>query len=174
MSIKQYQKGVNWIMLKLVRVDERLVHGQVAVGWTSDASANTILVANDEAQKDKIKAMALNLAKPAGVNLYIRSIEESGPIVEKFASAKKAQVLVLVRTVKDALKLIKESNGTIRELNVGGLKFEDGKKKLNEFVAVSDQDIKDLKEIDSMGVKLDFRMLPRDKRLELNDLLKEA
>ncbi len=42
-------------MLKLVRVDERLVHGQVAVGWTSDASANTILVANDEAQKDKIK-----------------------------------------------------------------------------------------------------------------------
>jgi len=160
-------------MLKLVRVDERLVHGQVAVGWTSNSGANTILVANDEAQKDKIKAMALDLAKPAGVNLYIRSVAESGPIVEKFAASKKAQVLVLVRTVSDALKLIEGSNGVITELNVGGLKFEEGKKKLNEFVAVSDQDIKDLKQIKLLGVKLDFRMLPRDKRLNLDDLLKE-
>ena len=119
-------------MLKLIRVDERLVHGQVAVGWTSNSGANTILVANDEAQKDKIKAMALDLAKPAGVNLYIRGVEESGPIVEKFSSAKKAQVLVLVRTVSDALKLIKNSNCVIKELNVGGLKFEEGKRKLNE------------------------------------------
>ena len=161
-------------MLKLIRVDERLVHGQVAVGWTSNSGANTILVANDEAQKDKIKAMALDLAKPAGVNLYIRGVEESGPIVEKFSSAKKAQVLVLVRTVSDALKLIKNSNGVIKELNVGGLKFEEGKRNLNEFVAVSDEDIKDLKEIQSMGVDLDFRMLPRDKRLNLDDLLKEG
>ncbi|MBC6349358.1 MULTISPECIES: PTS sugar transporter subunit IIB [Lactobacillus] len=160
-------------MLKLIRVDERLLHGQVAIGWTSNSGANTILVANDEAQKDKVKAMALDLAKPSGVKLYIRSVAESGPIVEKFASAKKAQVLVLVRTVQDALKLIKNSNGVIKELNVGGLKFEDGKKKLNDYVAVSDQDIADLKTIQKLGVNLDFRMLPRDKKLSLADLLKE-
>lgn len=160
-------------MLKLIRVDERLLHGQVAIGWTSNSGANTILVANDEAQKDKVKAMALDLAKPSGVKLYIRSVAESGPIVEKFASAKKAQVLVLVRTVQDALKLIKNSNGVIKELNVGGLKFEDGKKKLNDYVAVSDQDIEDLKTIQKLGVNLDFRMLPRDKKLSLADLLKE-
>lgn len=160
-------------MLRLIRVDERLLHGQVAIGWTSNSGANTILVANDEAQKDKVKAMALDLAKPSGVKLYIRSVAESGPIVEKFASAKKAQVLVLVRTVQDALKLIQNSNGVIKELNVGGLKFEDGKKKLNDYVAVSDQDIADLKTIQELGVNLDFRMLPRDKKLSLADLLKE-
>ena len=160
-------------MLRLIRVDERLLHGQVAIGWISNSGANTILVANDEAQKDKVKAMALDLAKPSGVKLYIRSVAESGPIVEKFASAKKAQVLVLVRTVQDALKLIQNSNGVIKELNVGGLKFEDGKKKLNDYVAVSDQDIADLKTIQKLGVNLDFRMLPRDKKLSLADLLKE-
>lgn len=160
-------------MLRLIRVDERLLHGQVAIGWTSNSGANTILVANDETQKDKVKAMALDLAKPSGVKLYIRSVAESGPIVEKFASAKKAQVLVLVRTVQDALKLIQNSNGVIKELNVGGLKFEDGKKKLNDYVAVSDQDIADLKTIQKLGVNLDFRMLPRDKKLSLADLLKE-
>ena len=160
-------------MLKLVRVDERLLHGQVAIGWTSNSGANTILVANDEAQKDQVKAMALNLAKPTGVKLYIRGVEESGKIVEKFAAAKKAQVLVLVRTIQDALKLIKGANGTIRELNVGGLKYEQGKRKLNDYVAVSDQDISDLKAIQKMGVELDFRMLPRDKKISLSDLLKE-
>ncbi|MGL5886312.1 MAG: PTS sugar transporter subunit IIB [Lactobacillus panisapium] len=160
-------------MLKLVRVDERLLHGQVAIGWTSNSGANTILVANDEAQKDQVKAMALNLAKPTGVKLYIRGVEESGKIVEKFAAAKKAQVLVLVRTIQDALKLIKGANGTIQELNVGGLKYEQGKRKLNDYVAVSDQDISDLKAIQKMGVELDFRMLPRDKKISLSDLLKE-
>lgn len=160
-------------MLKLVRVDERLLHGQVAIGWTSNSGANTILVANDEAQKDQVKAMALNLAKPTGVKLYIRGVEESGEIVEKFAAAKKAQVLVLVRTIQDALKLIKGANGTIQELNVGGLKYEQGKRKLNDYVAVSDQDISDLKAIRKMGVELDFRMLPRDKKISLSDLLKE-
>ena len=160
-------------MLKLVRVDERLLHGQVAIWWTSNSGANTILVANDEAQKDQVKAMALNLAKPTGVKLYIRGVEESGEIVEKFAAAKKAQVLVLVRTIQDALKLIKGANGTIQELNVGGLKYEQGKRKLNDYVAVSDQDISDLKAIQKMGVELDFRMLPRDKKISLSDLLKE-
>lgn len=160
-------------MLKLVRVDERLLHGQVAIGWTSNSGANTILVANDEAQKDQVTAMALNLAKPTGVKLYIRGVEESGEIVEKFAAAKKAQVLVLVRTIQDALKLIKGANGTIQELNVGGLKYEQGKRKLNDYVAVSDQDISDLKAIQKMGVELDFRMLPRDKKISLSDLLKE-
>lgn len=160
-------------MLKLVRVDERLLHGQVAIGWTSNSGANTILVANDEAQKDQVKAIALNLAKPTGVKLYIRGVEESGKIVEKFAAAKKAQVLVLVRTIQDALKLIKGANGTIQELNVGGLKYEQGKRKLNDYVAVSDQDISDLKAIQKMGVELDFRMLPRDKKISLSDLLKE-
>jgi PTS system mannose-specific IIB component len=160
-------------MLKLVRIDDRLIHGQVAIGWTSNTGANTIFVANDEAQKDRIKAMALDMAKPAGVKLYIRSLAESGPIVEKFAAAQKAQVLVLVRTVKDALALAKESGGVIKTINVGGLRFEEGKHKLNDFISVSDQDVQDLRELQAMGVELDFRMLPRDKKQTLDDLLKK-
>lgn len=161
-------------MIKLVRIDDRLIHGQVAVGWTSSAGANTIFVVNDEAQKDKVKAMALDLAKPSGVKLYIRGLSESGPIVEKFSNAEKAEVLVLIRTVHDALILAKESNGAIKSINVGGLRFEEGKRKLNDFISVSDEDIEDLKELEKLGVELDFRMLPRDKRLTLPELLKKG
>jgi len=159
-------------MLKLVRIDDRLIHGQVAMGWTSDAAANTIFVANDQAQSDRVKAMALDLAKPSGIKLYIRSVQESGPILEKFAVAQKSQVLVLVRTVHDALDLVKSSNNVIKSINVGGLRFEEGKRKLNDFISVSDEDISDLKEIEKRGVDLDFRMLPTDKKTTLAELLK--
>lgn len=173
MLIRFYRKMVIE-MLKLVRIDDRLIHGQVAVGWTSSAAANTIFVVNDQAQKDKVKAMALDLAKPAGVKLYIRGVAESGPIIEKFASAEKAQVLVLVRNIQDALALVKNSNGSIKAINVGGLRFEDGKKKINDFISLSNKDISDLKEMEEEGIKLDFRMLPRDKKITLAELLKKG
>ena len=82
--------------ISLVRIDDRLIHGQVAFGWTTALGINTILVVNDDAKNDQMKSMALNLAKPSNVVLYIRGVAESGEIVQKFASSKKSNVLVCV------------------------------------------------------------------------------
>lgn len=92
-----------------------------------------------------MKAMALNLAKPNNVTLYIRGVQESGEIVEKFAQSKKNNVLVLVKNTKDALELVKNSGGAIKELNVGGLRYEAGKQKLTDLVAVDENDVSNLK-----------------------------
>ncbi|MFD2616562.1 PTS sugar transporter subunit IIB [Terrilactibacillus laevilacticus] len=159
-------------MISLVRIDERLLHGQVAFGWSPAVSANVILVVNDEAKNDKVKAMALDLAKPNNVKLYIRGVKESGEIISKFSEAKKSNVLVLVRNTDDALELAKNSNGAIKEINVGGLRYEEGKKKLTDLIAVSDQDIDNFKEIQELGINLDFRILPRDKKQSFKDLVK--
>lgn len=155
--------------LSLMRIDDRLIHGQVAFGWTTSLGVNTILVVNDDAKNDKMKATALNLAKPSNVNLYIRGVEESGEIVEKFSQSKKSNVLVLVKTTEDARRLIESSNNAIKELNVGGLRYAEGKKKLTDLVAVDEQDVENLKAIRDLGVKVEFRMLPRDKMRTLND-----
>lgn len=159
------------MMISLLRIDDRLIHGQVAYGWTSALGVNVILVVNDEAQKDQMKAMALNLAKPNNVNLYIRGVKESGEIVEKFAGSKKSNVLVLVKNTDDALSLVKNSGGVIKEVNVGGLRYAEGKKKLTDLIAVDEQDLSNFKEMENLGVKLEFRMLPRDKKKGLDDLI---
>ena len=57
-------------MIKITRVDERLVHGQVAFAWTNSLGADCILVVNDEAAADKIRATTLKLAAPAGIKFY--------------------------------------------------------------------------------------------------------
>ena len=57
-------------MIKITRVDERLVHGQVAFAWTNSLGADCILVVNDEAAADKIRATTLKLAAPAGIKFF--------------------------------------------------------------------------------------------------------
>lgn len=158
-------------MISLLRIDDRLIHGQVAYGWAASLGVNVIFVVNDEAQNDQMKAMALNLAKPANVKLYIRGVAESGEIVQKFAASQKSKVLVLVKNTDDALALVKNSNGVIKEINVGGLRYTEGKKKLTDLVAVDDQDLDNFKQITDLGVDLEFRMLPRDKKKGLKDLV---
>lgn len=160
-------------MISLLRIDDRLIHGQVAYGWTASLGVNVILVVNDEAKNDQMKAMALNLAKPANVKLYIRGVEESGEIVQKFAESQKSKVLVLVKNTDDALELVKNSGGAIKEINVGGLRYTEGKRKLTDLVAVDDQDLENFNEITEHGVDLEFRMLPRDKKKGLKDLVEK-
>lgn len=158
-------------MISLLRIDDRLIHGQVAYGWTSALGVNVILVVNDEAQNDQMKAMALNLAKPANVNLYIRGVQESGEIVQKFSESQKSKVLVLVKNTDDAVALARNSGGVIKEVNVGGLRYSEGKRKLTDLVAVDDQDLANLKEMEGLGIELEFRMLPRDKKKGLKDMI---
>lgn len=158
-------------MISLLRIDDRLLHGQVAFGWTPALGANVILVVNDEAKNNELKAMALNMAKPSKVKLYIRGVEESGEIIKKFEASKKSNVLIIVKNTCDALSLVKKSAGAIKTVNVGGLRYSEGKIKLTDLVAVDRNDIDNLKEIENQNVILDFRMLPRDKKMKLHDLL---
>lgn len=155
--------------VSLLRIDDRLIHGQVAFGWTTSLGVNTILVANDEAKNDQMRATALNLAKPSNVSLYIRGVDESGEIVQKFAQSKKSKVLVLVKNTEDARKLLEGSAGSVKEINVGGLRYSEGKKKLTDLVAVDENDISNLKAIEAMDVEIEFRMLPKDKKKTLKD-----
>lgn len=160
--------------ISLLRVDERLLHGQVAVSWSSFLSINTILIANDEAQSDKTKAMVYDLAKPAGVKLYIRTVNESGGIIRKFNDSKKSHVLVLAKTIEDAYELIKSSGGVIKKLNIGGIRSTDEKKKFNDYVSLSDKEVEILNEISKLNIDVDFRMLPRDKKITIDQMLKEG
>lgn len=62
-------------MIKITRVDERLVHGQVAFAWTNSLGADCILVVNDEAAADKLRATTLKLAAPRTMNTNIDRVD---------------------------------------------------------------------------------------------------
>ena len=64
-------------MIKLLRVDDRLIHGQVATTWTKTLQADSIIVANDEVIHNELQIIALKLAVPAGMKVAIRSVEDA-------------------------------------------------------------------------------------------------
>ena len=63
-------------MIKLVRIDHRLLHGQVVFSWSKSLNINRIIIANKEAANDEFKKMSLNLSKPTGIKLTIFSVEQ--------------------------------------------------------------------------------------------------
>ena len=64
-------------MVELLRVDHRLLHGQVVFSWCSALNPDCILVANDEAVSDELRKTTLRMSKPAGVKLVIKSVDDS-------------------------------------------------------------------------------------------------
>lgn len=93
-------------MIKLLRVDHRLLHGQVAMTWTQELETNCILIACDAVVKDDVRKTTLKLARPAGVKLVIKSVDDS---IEALRSGvtDKYRLFIVVESIEDAYRLAK-------------------------------------------------------------------
>ena len=93
-------------MIVCLRVDERLIHGQVAMTWTKELKLNGLVVASDEAASNEIQKMTLKMAVPEGIKCIIKSVEDVTTILDDPRS-ESMRLMVLVPTVKDAVTLCK-------------------------------------------------------------------
>jgi mannose/fructose/N-acetylgalactosamine-specific phosphotransferase system component IIB len=147
-------------MVKLLRVDERLLHGQVALNWVSNVGASSILIANDEVMQNEMSKMALKMAKPSGVNLAIRDIKSAVELLKDPRSSD-VTVFVIVRTLADALRLAQQTDA-IKFINIGGIKKKEGGKLIAPAVFINNEDVEVLKQLGALVEKIEFRMLPSD------------
>src|ERR1700760_3140008 len=107
-------------MIKLTRIDDRLVHGQVAFTWVPSLGVDCLLVVNDKIAKDEFQKMTLNLAKPAGTKLLIKTISEGIAFLNDEKNGK-LKLLVLINSIRDAAALT-ASVAEIRSVNFGGIR----------------------------------------------------
>ena len=156
-------------MVKLLRIDDRLIHGQVAYGWTQALGVSVILIVIDDVAHNEMRKVAYNVGKPAGCKLYFRDMAEGVAAVKKL-EASSHKCLVLVDSVKDALTLVKEC-GCIRTVNLGGQRMAEGKRFISTLVAVDDQDIQMLREMEALGSQLEIRKVPSDTARRLEELV---
>jgi fructoselysine and glucoselysine-specific PTS system IIB component len=156
-------------MIKLIRIDDRLVHGQVAFTWVPSLGIDCLIVANDKIAKDDFQKMTLGLAKPAGVKLLIKSI----PDVIAFLNDEKnksAKILVLINSVKDAFMLA-GSVAEISSINFGGIRAKENAKLISKAVAVTDEDVALIKELLQKGIELEVRQVPTDEKQKVASLI---
>lgn len=104
-------------MIVQIRVDDRLIHGQVALMWGKELNTKGILVANDHAAGDETQAATLKMACPADQKLLIRTVDEAIKVVAD-PRGKDMRIFGLVDKVSDALKIVEGAPGTVGAVNV--------------------------------------------------------
>lgn len=150
-------------MILLTRVDHRLLHGQVALSWTNNIGADCILIANNSVVNDELRKTTMKLAKPQGVKLVIKNIDDSIKAI-KSGVTDKYKLFIVVESIKDAYLLARDIK-EIKHINLGGTKVQEGTKNISKAVNIFPEDEDMLNELKSSGVEIEIRQVPTDNKI---------
>ena len=155
----------------LWRIDDRLIHGQVATRWTKETGVKRIIVVNDNVVKDKTRATMLKQAVPPGVTAHVVSVDKMMRVYNnpEYAGEK---VMLLFTNPTDALELVRRGV-PIQSINIGGMAYKEGRVMLDMSVSVDEKDIEAFKELDSRGIELEVRKVASDKKVPVLQLIAE-
>lgn len=156
-------------MIKLLRVDHRLLHGQVAFSWTNALGVDCILIANDDVVNDEIYKTTLKLAKPQGVKLVIKNIKDSINSI-KSGVTDKYKLFIVVSSIEDAYKLA-TSIEEIKSVNLGGVKAKEGTRAISQTVNVLPNEEDLLRKLVDSNVEVEIRQVPTDKKIVVKDVI---
>lgn len=157
-------------MIKLLRVDHRLLHGQVAFSWTQFLGVDCILIANDSLMTDELRKTTIKLAKPQGVKVVMKNIEDSINAINSGVTDK-YKLFVVVESIEDAEKLIKGTD-KFKVLNLGGIKAREGTRNISKAINVTPEEEETLKELINLGVEVEIRQIPNDQKIMAKSVLK--
>lgn len=163
--------GVGHMTIGLARIDDRLIHGQVATRWTKESKVSRIIVVNDDVAKDQVRSTMLKSVAPPGVTAHVVNVDKMVRVYNNPEYAND-RVMLLFTNPTDVLKLL-EAGFDMKSINIGGMAYKDGKQMVTSAVSVDDKDIAAFKAIDAMGVELDVRKVSNDTRQYMMDLLKK-
>ncbi|MCH4206988.1 MAG: PTS sugar transporter subunit IIB [Solobacterium sp.] len=162
-------------MIKLLRIDERLIHGQVANQWARQLAVNAIVVANDTAAGNDLMKMSLHMAAPDGVKVVVRSVKDAISQLNDPRSAG-LSIFVVVNCPADALEIVKNVKD-IPYVNVGNFgrinKDKMNRKTYADSLYANEDEVKQMQEMIATGVDCEYRMLTTDPKVSLSSLLKK-
>ena len=154
-----------------VRIDGRLIHGQVANLWTTKLNISRIMVVDDEVAENAIEKSGLKLATPSGVKLSILPIEKAATNI--LAGKYDSQRLLIVARKPDRLLKLVELGVSLEEINVGNMSQTPETRSITKSINVVDADIEAFNELNRKGVRLVAQMVPSDKAENFMELLKK-
>jgi len=142
----------------LARIDDRLIHGQVTVGWSERLRPDRILLANNAIAADPWQTKVYSSTVPPEIEVSILPVSKAA---SSLAAPERLdeQVLLLAGSVGEMAELVR-IGVPVREVNVGGLHFGPGKREMLPFVYVDRQDLKAFVRLLEMGMSLSAQQVP--------------
>jgi len=159
----------DYMKIALARIDDRLIHGQVATRWTKETNVTRIIVVSDEVAADHVRKTLLTQVAPPGVTAHVVDVAK---MIRVWNNPKYAgeRVMLLFTNPTDVERLV-EAGVKIPSVNIGGMAFRQGKTQVNNAVSVDEKDIIAFKKLNERGIELEVRKVSSDQRLKMMDLI---
>lgn len=154
--------------IRFIRIDDRLIHGQVVTAWIKTYQAKKVLIVDDMVANDTFLKNVLEMVKPSGIDLIIKGTENLAETIATLEQSD-ANTVVLVKVPQTA-KLLFENGVELKALNVGGMGANKERHSVYKNVSASDAEIQTLREIENLGVKVYFQATPNDKQIDLHTI----
>lgn len=146
--------------LALVRIDDRLIHGQIATQWLKTTHANKVLIVDDALPGNSIQVRILKAAAPAGIKVIIKNVEDGISYCKK-EPREGEKILVLVK-VPEAIEAMIDGGVPLQTVILGGMGIRDGRTRINKNISASEEEIACMKRIVSKGVEILYQLVPSD------------
>ncbi|MCI0482392.1 MAG: PTS sugar transporter subunit IIB [Candidatus Dadabacteria bacterium] len=156
----------------LVRVDSRLVHGQILEAWIPYTKAEALIVIDDEVQGNLLKRSVMEMAVPSSIEIDFSSISDAIRRYKNSGFSSKKRI-VLFSSIQDA-KAAFDGGFRYDSLNLGNMHFCEGKVQVSSNLWVGIDDTAEIEELSREGVSIDTRSVPGERKLELSCIFKKV
>jgi D-glucosaminate-specific PTS system IIB component len=157
--------------IKLIRIDCRLIHGQVVLKWIKSANANRILVVDDGLSKDAFMSKFYVQSAPAGVNVGIKSVKDA-IATWKEDELGEGRIMVIFKNIETCYRLFKEGF-PMDQLQIGNLPSGPGKVPILREVFLTKEEYDQIKEIHQTGARVYIQIVTEYQTFEFDSIEKK-
>ena len=159
----------DYMVIGLARIDDRLIHGQVATRWTKETNVQRIIVVSDEVAADTVRKTLLTQVAPPGVTAHVVDVAK---MIRVYNNPKYAgeRIMLLFTNPTDVERIV-EGGVKITSVNIGGMAFRQGKTQVNNAISVDEKDIEAFNKLNARGIELEARKVSTDQKLKMMDLI---
>ncbi|HKG92711.1 MAG TPA: PTS sugar transporter subunit IIB [Gemmatimonadaceae bacterium] len=156
--------------VELYRIDDRLIHGQVVVGWGQPLDVGFIVLVDDEVAASEWEQELYRMGVPPGVDVFFESVETAAHDHDRFRGDERAGI-VLTGDIATMTRLVDRANGSIRAVNLGGIHHRAGRTQRLRYVFLTPDEERQLRELARRGVAVTAQDVPAARPVPLDDVL---
>lgn len=157
----------------LARIDSRLLHGQVATGWSKSVNPTRIIIVSDAVAKDELRKNLIKQAAPPGIKAHVVPIDHMIKLSKDTEHFGGEKALLLFETPQDILRAV-EGGLPLKVINVGSMAHSAGKVQPNKTLAFDQDDLDTFKKLKELGLEFDVRKVPGDSKGNMDEIMKKA
>ena len=154
--------------LRLVRIDDRLIHGQVVAGWLRALGGKRIVIVDDATARDEFLREVLTLAAPEGVPVEVLDVARGAARCLELAATAEP-VIVLARSPRTVLGL-RQAGVPIDVVDLGGMGAGPGRKRIHKTISMSSDEIRDVRQLEQLGTRVEVQIVVDDRPIPFSSL----